>query len=927
MTAMSFPSTVPSGITPRPRMLAFGAVHPAVGELQLKLNQVHHQEMLVGRPGLPFAPLNPDAHFGSRTRAAVVAFQRLAFTDPREHDGVVGRKTWSELDTRTADPSAVTFPALPVSPPPMVRLPPEVQVNPPEPTSVGTAPARDIAEVRRQAKQLLEAYVSTDAGEKDGEHFLQIAKGYQNRGTSCGYLPHWLLWRLGCSSWIEVCTKNCRPPVSGKPTYRTVKFPNRDEGPDYLYQHGRLLERIWNFGKHPFSSALGPTGMVGRMPQQGDIVFVGNDKDYNSEHVFVFLEKIEQGDQTFWRSADAGQSNSRQQQCARFVTRQFDLVGTKGFLTDKKGIRRRVIGWLPLEHLNFADPIPQESLMPEVYGPISQESVGFQNPEVSSEQDAPTPVVHTTDLSDAFFIGLQAVGVSLRVNPMRLLEIMKAESDIRASAHNPNGNASGLIQFMPATLRGLGWMAGHEAFRRLLAHEQLPFVERFYRPYAAQGLDSTARLYQATFLPATLRLGSDPNTILCGRDGPYANAYNQNMALDHHTPKTGVIRVSDLTDYVARSNRGQRWEEARMRLEASMQLPGSEPTPVPQIPAPQIPEPTPQIPVPTPIQPSLPNLAPAAKPTLRLGSQGAAVLEAQQRLNTVHAQERNNGRTGLTAAPLRVDGMFGPQTQRAVISFQRLVFPNQPNQHDGVIGRRTHAALETFGSTVGAVEPPIPTPPSGEPATPVSNLGNWLTFKADVVRIALEEHARWHPNGGVRTETHPSMRSTLRGYWVDGSGIPAGMADTVIDTQRPWSAAFISWVMRRAGAGNLFRYATGHTVYCAAAKRNRIQQDLGNPFWLYRIGEYPPAVGDLVCTGRQQSGVSFDNVDDGQFRASHCDIVVAVGDQTITVIGGNVGNSVGQKTLRTDSRGFLLTDNRQSQYYAVLRIRTDLQQP
>jgi hypothetical protein len=158
---------------------------------------------------------------------------------------------------------------------------------------------------------------------------------------------------------------------------------------------------------------------------------------------------------------------------------------------------------------------------------------------------------------------------------------------------------------------------------------------------------------------------------------------------------------------------------------------------------------------------------------------------------------------------------------------------------------------------------------------------------------------------------------------MEGPGLGPDAADRAIDSRLAWSAAFISWVMRRAGAGPLFRYASGHTTYCAAAKRNREAGDLTNPFWLYRVSERAPEVGDLVCTGRQDSGVTYDNVDDGQFRASHCDLVVEVSPGRLGVIGGNVNNSVGRKVLRTGPDGRVLTDGGQRQYYGVLRVRSD----
>jgi peptidoglycan hydrolase-like protein with peptidoglycan-binding domain len=87
------------------------SVHPAVREAQRKLNQ--HSDVLEATGGtrLPKTPLVPDCVFGQNTRDAVVAFQQEVFPDdPRQWDGMVGDKTWTELD-RVAGATAPVNPA------------------------------------------------------------------------------------------------------------------------------------------------------------------------------------------------------------------------------------------------------------------------------------------------------------------------------------------------------------------------------------------------------------------------------------------------------------------------------------------------------------------------------------------------------------------------------------------------------------------------------------------------------------------------------------------------------------------------------------------------------------------------------------------------------------------------------------------------
>lgn len=170
----------------------------------------------------------------------------------------------------------------------------------------------------------------------------------------------------------------------------------------------------------------------------------------------------------------------------------------------------------------------------------------------------------TSDLSDGFFEKIKVVAANLKCEPIDLLKVMMSESQVKATAHNPNGHASGLIQFMPSTLKNLGWTKGHEEFRKLSAEEQLPFVEAYFKPHVKEGLGSAARLYQVTFLPATMKDGSDPDTVICKKGGKHDFAYEPNKVFD--PAKKGYITVGDLQAAVDRNARGARWKEIEARL-------------------------------------------------------------------------------------------------------------------------------------------------------------------------------------------------------------------------------------------------------------------------------------------------------------------------------------------------------------------------
>ena len=187
-------------------------------------------------------------------------------------------------------------------------------------------------------------------------------------------------------------------------------------------------------------------------------------------------------------------------------------------------------------------------------------------------------------------------------------------------------------------------------------------------------------------------------------------------------------------------------------------------------------------------------------------------------------------------------------------------------------------------------------------------------FRQRIVCIANQELARW--GNGVMKETNPRTRRVLQDYWKTGVGANFSeeqLRDAAFQKAHPWSAAFISWVMRTAGAGNAFKYSPTHAAYTRAAIDNRHANN-SNPFKAYRATELAPQVGDLVCKGRAGSGAAYENIKLGM--KTHCDIVTEVRPSNLTLVGGNVNNSVARKTLRSNTNGRIAEPD----YFAVIRI-------
>jgi hypothetical protein len=132
----------------------------------------------------------------------------------------------------------------------------------------------------------------------------------------------------------------------------------------------------------------------------------------------------------------------------------------------------------------------------------------------------------------------------------------------------------------------------------------------------------------------------------------------------------------------------------------------------------------------------------------------------------------------------------------------------------------------------------------------------------------------------------------------------------VVDT--PWSAAFVSWVMARAGIAG-FERSPRHIDYIRAAWRDGAD---GGPYRYADPAVDKPAPGDLLCyiRGRDQvmgfAGLTAALGGHGSAPSeSHCDIVVAAnvgGDRTLHLIGGNVLNAVTMRQLELERDGHVI---------------------
>jgi lysozyme family protein len=176
-------------------------------------------------------------------------------------------------------------------------------------------------------------------------------------------------------------------------------------------------------------------------------------------------------------------------------------------------------------------------------------------------------------------------------------------------------------------------------------------------------------------------------------------------------------------------------------------------------------------------------------------------------------------------------------------------------------------------------------------------------YVQSLVRIAKAEYAAY--NGFVETEE--PLRSRINEY-CRGIGI-APPSDV---SAFPWSATFVSWCVKQAGATrDEFRFSAEHSVFVQAAIRNA---DAGTGvFRGRRVEDYAPRVGDLVQRNRSGGAITYDQARRLADYPSHSAIVVEVGEDRqglyATTIGGNESDTVGRKRVALDADGLVVQNS------------------
>jgi len=237
---------------------------------------------------------------------------------------------------------------------------------------------------------------------------------------------------------------------------------------------------------------------------------------------------------------------------------------------------------------------------------------GLQRPDTELIGSVQLAKVKGSDkVSVAFKQKVIKIAERLETDPSFLMAVMSFETGntLRPDIESFSGSgATGLIQFMPKTARGLGTTT--EKLARMTAEEQLDFVEAHFKPFKGR-MKTVEDCYMAVLLPRAV--GKPNNHVLFVRG---TVQYKQNSGLD----RDGDGNITKL--------------EAASRVSALLKGAATEPVAL-----------------------GLVNVS-----VLKRGDRGAEVQEIQEllvRLGFLTQRAMNTGK-----------GSFGPKTEAAVKEFQ-----------------------------------------------------------------------------------------------------------------------------------------------------------------------------------------------------------------------------------------------------------------
>lgn len=214
-------------------------------------------------------------------------------------------------------------------------------------------------------------------------------------------------------------------------------------------------------------------------------------------------------------------------------------------------------------------------------------------------------------------------------------------------------------------------------------------------------------------------------------------------------------------------------------------------------------------------------------------------------------------------------------------------------------------------------------------------------FTQNLLTVLEKQYTFWNDPSTLRERDSVAI-DVLKSYWtsVGATHNRNKLSDSTWQESYPWSGVFISWVMKKAGAGAKFKYTARHAEYIVWARENARTGKKNSLFYAYDIKDKRaawPEPGDLICKNRDGKYYSLSGIKEGCI--AHSDIVVEVDRQnrTITTIGGNINNTVHKRVIKLNENGFIdrkadwsipgekqfNSCGSQHDYFAIIKIQSE----
>ena len=171
-------------------------------------------------------------------------------------------------------------------------------------------------------------------------------------------------------------------------------------------------------------------------------------------------------------------------------------------------------------------------------------------------------------------------------------------------------------------------------------------------------------------------------------------------------------------------------------------------------------------------------------------------------------------------------------------------------------------------------------------------------FAKQLATVAQDQHAKFQ----FTNEADPALCKQIKKWTQD-----IGFSFTSC-TEVPWSAVFVSWCVKQAGATKSeFKFAMSHSVFVNQAIKNAVKGE--GVFHGLEISVHPPNVGDIIQNNRGGHKFNFAFAKTHANYESHSMIVIEIGQDAAGgfafCVGGNEKDSVRRSVVRLNSAGLI----------------------